>query len=233
MLARCTRCGNPAQVRIAADGQPQDFDTAFSPPRLLEWFAYARGAMAAGIPGVAMGACASCGAPLAVSSRDPVSLPCPHCSEPVTGTTGSVLVDQWTEPWTRVAGGALDVEYRLVLLEDARGVAAGCPACAAPTPANEPSSRCATCGATTWVPRGEGRVQLAVRVDGTRNGQPYRALVPIVMGEALLRGDAVRGVGARSGSSLLGFTGIGCASALAVATLVVVGVWIAIHFSHC
>ena len=189
--------------------------------------------MAAGTPGVVLGACPGCGAPLAVSSRDPVSLPCPHCAEPVVGTTAGVLVDQWTEPWTRVTGGLLDVEYRLVLLEDARGLSAGCPACAAPTPATDPSSRCATCGATAWVQRGDGRSQLGVRVDGTRDGRPYKALVPIVMGEALLRADAARGTSARSGSSLLGATGVGCASALAVSILVAVALSVAIHFAHC
>jgi len=233
MQTRCTRCGAGAQVRVAADGQPQDFDTAFGPVRLLDWFAYARAAMAAGTPGVVLGACATCGSPLAISSRDPVSLPCPHCSEPVTGTSGEVLVDQWTEPWAKVSGGTLDLEYRLVVLEDARGVAAGCPACAAPTPAGDPSCRCATCGATTWVPRGAGRIQLAVRIDGTRDDKPYRALVPIVMGEALLRADAKRGTSARSGSSLLGVTGVGCATALAVVVLTVLAIWIAVHFSHC
>jgi hypothetical protein len=231
--AQCGRCGQPAQVKVAADGQPQDFDPAFSPIRLLEWLAYARAAMVAGTPGVVLGACSACRAPLAVSSRDPVSLPCPHCGEPVVGTTASVLVDQWTEPWARVTGGLLDVEYRLALLDDAQGISAGCPACAAPTRAKDPSSRCAACGATAWVPRGEGRLQLGVRIDGTREGRPYRALVPIVMGEALLRGDEARGTSARSGSSLLGVTGVGCASALAVSILAALALVMVIYFSHC
>jgi hypothetical protein len=132
MQTRCARCGAGAEVRVAADGQPQDFDTAFGPVRLAEWLAHARAAMAAGTLGVVLGACSSCGAPLALSSRDRISLPCPHCTEPVAGTTSEVLVDQWTEPWARVTGGDMDLEYRLVLLEAARGVSAGCPACAAP-----------------------------------------------------------------------------------------------------
>ena len=55
----------------------------------------------------------------------------------------------------------------------------------------------------------------------------------IVQGEALLRADAVKGTAGRSGSSLLGATGLGCASAIAVVVLLVLGVWIAAHFAHC
>jgi hypothetical protein len=230
--ARCSRCGLAARVRVTADGQPADFDPALSPARLLEWLAYARLAMASGTPGIALGACAGCHAPLAISSRETVTLPCPHCGEAAGGTSAEVLVDQWTEPWTHLTGGTLDVEYRLALLEDARGVSAGCPACATPTPATDPSSRCPSCGAVTWVQRGDGRVQLAARITGTRAGRPFNALVPIVSAEGMLRADATRSTGARSGSSLLGVTGVGCASAIALAILLAIAIGIAAHFAR-
>ena len=70
-----------------------------------------------GIPGIALGGCGACGSPLVVSSREPVSLPCPHCGEAVQGTTAECLVDQWTEPWARVEGGGIELEYRLAILE--------------------------------------------------------------------------------------------------------------------
>jgi hypothetical protein len=182
----CARCGLGNQVPIASDGQPAGFETSFGPAQLLEWLVYARSAMASGAMGVVLGACTACRAPLALSSGQPVSLPCPHCGEPVEGTAASVIVDQWTEPWAHVAGGNVDVEYRLVMLEDTRGVSAGCAACGNPTPPADPSNRCATCGAFSWLsPRteGGGRIQLGVRVDGMRGGVPFKAIVPIVTGE--------------------------------------------------
>ena len=110
---------------------------------------------------------------------------------------------------------------------------AGCAACGAPTPPNNPSGACERCGAAAWIHREAGRVQLGVRIDGMRDMRPFRVLVSIVQGESLLRTDAARGIAGRSGTSLLGATGIGCASAIAVLTLLVLGVWIAVHFAHC
>jgi hypothetical protein len=230
---RCGRCGASTQVRMSADGQPADLDTTFAEMRLLGWLGAARYAMASGHPGVAVGCCGACSSPLVVSSRQPVSLPCPHCGEAVQGPAGEVLVDQWTEPWTRVEGGGLSLEYRLVALQDQAGVSAGCSVCGATTPADDPSSVCAQCGSVTWVARGEGRMQLGVRVDGVRGDKPFKTLLPISQGEAMLRADAVRGTSGRSGSSLLGATGVGCAAAVAVVLLVVLGIWMAVHFAHC
>jgi hypothetical protein len=220
-------------VQVAADGQPAGFDPTFSPARLLEWLGHARGALASGALGVALGSCDGCGSPLLLSSRQEMTLPCPHCAEPVKGPAARVLVDQWTEPWTRVEGGGVDVEYRLVVLEGARGTSVGCAACSAPTPAGDPAMRCAACGAVAWIEREGGRVQLGVRVDGTRDGKPYKAVVPIVQGESMLSAEARRGAGARSNSSLLGVTGVGCASIVAAFVLLTVAISMLVHFSHC
>jgi hypothetical protein len=233
VAVRCGRCGREKTVQVAADGQPAGFDPTFSSARLLEWLAYARGAMASGALGVALGACDGCGSPLLLSSRQEMTLPCPHCAEPVKGPAARVLVDQWTEPWTRVEGGGVDVEYRLVVLEGARGTSIGCAACGAPTPAPDAAMRCAACGAVTWVEREGGRVQLGVRVDGTRDGKPYKAVVPVVQGESMLSAEARRGAGARSSSSLLGITGVGCASLVAAFVFLVVAIAMLVHFSHC
>jgi hypothetical protein len=238
---RCSRCGLATAVHVAADGQPADFDPAFAPTRLLAWLASARLAMASGSPGIALGACSACGTPLAVSSRDPVSLPCPHCGDVVQGPGAERLVDQWTEPWTKVEGGGLDLEYRLAVVEAKTGLSAGCAVCGGPTPATDlqprdyrdASPRCARCGSVTWVERSGELMQLGVRVDGLRDKRPFKVLVSIVQGEALLRADAMRGTTGRSGSSLLGATGLGCATAIAVVVLLVLGVWIAAHFAHC
>jgi hypothetical protein len=222
-----------AEVRVAADGQPTDFDPSFTPTRLMGWLASARVAMASGTPGIAVGACAGCGSPLVVSSREPVSLPCPHCGEPVQGSGADCLVDQWTEPWTKVEGGGLELEYRLVLVEDRSGLSAGCAVCGGPTPPGDPSMVCARCGSVAWVERGNARVQLGVRIDGMRDERPFKSMVPIVQGESLLRADAVRGTTGRSGSSLLGATGLGCATAIAALVLLALGIGIAAHFAHC
>jgi len=230
---RCGRCGASTQVRISGDGQPVDLDTTFSEMRLVGWLGAARFAMASGHLGVAVGCCGACGSPLVVSSQQPVSLPCPHCGEATQGAAAEVLLDQWTEPWTRVEGGGMNLEYRLVALPDQAGVSAGCAVCGAATPATDPSSVCAQCGSATWVARGEGRLQLAVRVDGTRADKPFKMLLPIAQGEAMLRADAVRGTSGRSGSSLLGATGVGCAAAVAAIVLLVLGIWMTVHFSHC
>jgi hypothetical protein len=168
-----------------------------------------------------------------LSAREPVSLPCPHCGEPAAGPAAAVLVDQWTEPWARLEGGGLQLEYRLVALEDTTGLSAGCAACGAPTPAGDPAMRCAHCGAVTWVARETGRVQLGVRVDGVRDGRPFKMVAPIAQGEGMLRADAARATQGRSGSSLLGATGIGCAAVIALAIALVLGIGIAVHFAHC
>lgn len=233
LSVQCARCGLRKMVQVGADGQPAGFDPMVRAARLLEWLAYARAAMGAGTLGVALGACDGCGAPLLLSSRQEITLPCPHCAEPVKGPAARVLVDQWTEPWTRVEGGGVDVEYRLVVLEGARGTSVGCAACGAPTPAGDPAMKCAACGAVTWVEREGGRVQLGVRVDGMREGKPYKAVVPIVQGESMLSADARRGAGARSSSSLLGITGVGCASMVAALVLLVIAIAMAAHFVHC
>jgi hypothetical protein len=230
---RCARCGRDATLQVAADGQPAAFDPAFSAARLLEWLAYARAAMASGSLGVALGACGGCGSPLLLSSSQEMSLPCPHCAEPVKGPAARVLVDQWTEPWARVEGGGVEVEYRLVVLEGARGASVGCAACGAPTPVADPAMRCAACGAVTWVEREGGRVQLGVRVDGMRDGKPYKAVVPIVQGEGMLAAEARRGAGARSSSSLLDITGVGCASLVAAFVLLGIAIAAAVHFARC
>lgn len=232
LTVACTRCGLSAPVSVTADGQPAGLDPSFTPSALLDWFACARAAMASGTPGIAVGACPSCRAPLCLSSRQEVSLPCPHCAEPVRGTTADVLADQWLEPFAHVSGGIVDLEYRLVMLEDGRGHAAGCGACGAPSTPNAPD-RCQACGAVAWVRRGPHRVQLAVRVDGTRDAKPFKALVPIVTGEGMLRADASRSQDARSGSSFLGVTGVGCASAVALLVFLSVIVGITVHFAHC
>lgn len=238
LAVRCARCGREAAVQIAADGQPAAFDPAFGAARLLEWLAYARSAVASGALGVAVGACGGCNAPLLVSSRQETALPCPHCGEPVRGPAARVLVNQWTEPWARIEGGGVDVEYRLVMLEAARGTSAGCAACGAPTPASDPSTRCGACGAATWAEQPEispeaSRVQLGVRVDGVRDGKPFKAVVPIVQGEAMLAADARSGAGARSSRSLLGVTGVGCASVVAAFVLLGAAIAMAVHFAHC
>src|SRR5580692_3004147 len=201
----CARCGVVAKVRVGADGQPAEVDPAFTETRLLGWLGAARYAMASGHLGVALGCCAACGSPLVVSSRQPVSLPCPHCGEVIQGGAAEVIVDQWTEPWARVQGGGMDLEYRLVALPDDAGISAGC----------------AVCGAVTWVPRGTGRLQLGVRVDGVRADKPFKSLLPIAHGEGMLRGDALRGTSGRSGSSLASATGVGCAVAVAAIVIVV------------
>lgn len=230
---RCMRCGASTNVSVTADGQPVGLDSTFAELRLLGWLGAARFAMASGQLGVAVGCCGACGSPLVVSPHQPVSLPCPHCAEAVAGVAGDVLLDQWTEPWTRVEGGGMSLEYRLVSLADHLGVSAGCAVCGAPTPATDPSSVCPQCGSTTWIARGQGRMQLAVRVDGARGDKPFNMLLPIAQGEAMLRADAARGTSGRSGSSLLGATGVGCAAAFAALVLLTLGIWMAVHFSHC
>ena len=221
---RCGACGSDAPALFAADGQPAAFETMFEPAALVRWFGAARHAMASGRLGVALGACAKCHAPLVVSSREAVRLPCPHCQTPLQGEAATVLVDQWPEPWCRVEGGGLALEYRLATVDDTTGVTAGCAACGLATPANEPGTHCRRCNAVTWVLRGTGRrAQLGVRVDGTRAGHPFKALVPICHGEQMLQRDAVTSASAESGRSLMGITGVGCAigTALVIVPIVI------------
>jgi hypothetical protein len=226
---RCAACGFEGPLPFAADGQPAQFDAAFTPNRLAQWFAAARVAMARGAPGIAVGHCARCQAPLVVSSKTPVRLPCPHCQVPVEGLATDVLVDQWCEPWARASGEGVDLEYRLALVEDGAGQVAGCAHCGLPSPPGEPGNQCKRCRSVVWVtrgpdpdvPPGQGwRVQLGVRVNGTRFGRPFAALVPIVQGEHMLRVDAAIGSSSESGKSLLGLTGIGCAIAVTVTMIV-------------
>jgi DNA-directed RNA polymerase subunit RPC12/RpoP len=220
---------------MAADGQPTDFDAAFGASALLAWFRAARMAMAGGTLGVAIGACGRCRAPLALRADERVALACPHCAHPCGGDAVDVLVDQWPEPWAQVEGGGMSLEYRLSLTGDREGTPAGCAACGLPTPAGDQASRCPRCGATTWIsrpsPDGARRVQLGVRIDGTRAGRPVHALVPVTAGEAALHRDATLGTSAEAGRSMLGLTGLGCAIALGVLLLVVIGGAMAITFA--
>src|ERR1700722_13262713 len=113
---RCAYCGFGWNIDVAADGQPTGFETLFLMPRLLAWFAAARDRMARGALGVCVGGCNRCRGPLLLAPRDVVNLPCPHCQTPVTGEAADVLVDQWTEPWTKIEGANLSLEYRLAPL---------------------------------------------------------------------------------------------------------------------
>ncbi len=222
---RCGRCGLTSQVAVAADGAPAAFDVAFTPNKLVAWFAAARVALGQGAPGIAVGACSACAAPLSIADDAPVTLPCPHCAEPVSGRAVDVLVDQWPEPWTKVEGGGLELEYRLGLFDDKTGIAAGCATCGSPTPPNDPAVRCIRCGAATWVVRpGGARVQLGARVNGTRGTRPYNAVVPIGQAEAMLRQDATLGSSDRSGGAALGITGVGCAILIALLVVAILGI---------
>jgi Zn finger protein HypA/HybF involved in hydrogenase expression len=178
--------------------------------------------MASGMPGIAVGACSKCEAPLVISSKTPVTLPCPHCKKPVEGPAEQVLADQWIEPWCKVEGGNIDLEYRLAWVDDEVGITLGCPGCGSPVHPADPAMRCARCNATTWVQRSGKRMMLAMRVDGTRHARPAKATLSLAQGEAALRSDQMLGASADSGTSLLGVTGIGCAIAFALTVLVIV-----------
>lgn len=226
---RCAACGFDGPLPFTADGQPANFDASFAPAKLTQWFNAARVAMARGAPGIAVGHCARCHAPLVVSSKTPVRLPCPHCQHPVEGVAHDVLVDQWCEPFSHVVGEGVDLEYRLALVEDNGAATAGCAHCGLPTAPNDPGLQCKRCRSATWVtrggdptvPAGQGwRMQLGVRVNGTRAGRPFNVLVPIVQGDQMLRTDAAIGSSSESGKSLLGITGIGCAIAVSLTILV-------------
>lgn len=221
-------------VTISADGQPALFDVAFTPARLLQWVRSARTAMTRGAPGVAIGACQRCSAPLVLSSRAELSLPCPHCREPVHGTAAQLLVDQWPEPWARVEGAGMSLEYRVACIDDDTEPTAGCAGCGAPTPRQDPSNACRRCGACIWVPReadldGDGkpekkRMQLGLRVDGTRGEMPANAVVSLAQGEAMLRQDSALAASDASGKSFGSMVGIGCAVAAGLTILgIIVG----------
>ena len=208
---------------FGADGQPAAFETMLTAAELLRWFGAARHAMVTGRLGVALGACAKCKAPLLVSSRQQMRLPCPHCQTPACGEAAAILVDQWPEPWCKVEGGGLSLEYRLASVDDSTGVTAGCAACGLATPANEPGTRCRRCNAVTWAERDGRRVQLGVRASGTRTDHPFNALLPICQGEQMLMRDAAVGASAESGKSIMGITGVGCAigTALVIVPIVI------------
>jgi len=236
ITAPCVACGLSNVIVVSADGQPAQFDVAFTPMRLLQWVRAARGAMSRGTPGVAIGACVRCSSPVVLSSRTELSLPCPHCNEPVRGTAASLLVDQWPEPWSRVEGGESSLEYRVAVIDDRADPTAGCASCGAPSPAQDPSDRCRRCGACIWVTReadldGDGtpekrRIQLGVRVDGTRQGRPADALVSLAQGEAMLRSDSMLANNAASGKSTEAIFGVGCAVLIAVVILIVAISWV-------
>jgi hypothetical protein len=234
----CASCGRQTSLVFAADGQPVDFDAAFPPHRLLAWMGAARRAMASGMPGVAVGSCKACGMPLVISSKQPVTLPCPHCQNMLKGPAEKLLVDQWPEPWSKIETGGLSLEYRLAWVDDATAITAGCAGCGAPTAADDPSMQCARCRSVTWVEREsdeEGgpkrRAQLGVRVNGMRQDRPYNVILSIPQGEATLRSDNVMGSSASSSSSLIGVTGIGCAIAVAGSVLFTLIIFIIVHFS--
>jgi len=237
----CAACGRQTSLVFAADGQPVDFDAAFPPHRLLSWMAAARRAMASGTPGIAVGCCAGCNMPLVISSKQPVTLPCPHCKQAVQGPAEKVLVDQWPEPWSKIEAGGISLEYRLTWVDDSTAITAGCSGCGAPSAADDPANQCPRCRSVTWVERDvedeqtnaitKRRMQLGVRVNGMRQDRPYNVIISIPQGEATLRSDNAMSSSASSSSSLLGVTGIGCAVAVALMVLFVIGIAILVHFS--
>jgi len=234
----CSSCGKQSSLVFAADGQPVDFDAAFPAHRLMLWMQAGRRAMASGMPGVAVGSCSGCSMPLVISSKQPVSLPCPHCKNEVKGPAEKLLVDQWPEPWAKVETGGLSLEYRLAWVDDSTAITAGCAGCGAPTAADDPAMQCPRCRSITWVEREieddgkvvKKRMQLGVRINGNRQTRPYNVIVSIPQGEATLRSDSVAGSSASSSSSLLGVTGIGCAIAVALFMLMSIGIAILVHF---
>ncbi len=236
----CASCGKQTTLVFAADGQPVDFDAHFPPNRLMTWLSAARRAMASGMPGVAVGCCSGCTLPLVISSKQEVTLPCPHCQKAVQGPAEKVLSDQWPEPWSQIETGGLSLEYRLTWVDDSTAITAGCPGCGAPTSVDDPSNQCPRCRSVTWVEREiedddhqikKTRNQLGVRINGNRQNHPYNVIVSIPQGEATLRSDNVTSSSASSSSSLLGVTGIGCAVAIALFSLMIIGIVILAHFS--
>ena len=219
----CASCGRQTSLVFAADGQPVDFDAAFAPHRLLTWMAAARRAMASGMPGVAVGSCAGCSMPLVISSKQPVTLPCPHCKNVVQGPAEKLLVDQWPEPWARRSRPAVSPSSTA-----SRGSMTRPPSRPdAPGAGRQPRRTMPRCDARAAArSRGssaraddEGgskrRMQLGVRVNGMRQNRPYNVILSLPQGEATLRSDNMMGSSASSSSSLIGVTGIGCAIAVA------------------
>lgn len=203
------------------------------------WMQAARRAMASGMPGVAVGCCSGCSMPLVISSKQPVTLPCPHCKNVVQGPAEKLLVDQWPEPWSEIETGGLSLEYRLAWVDDSTAITAGCPGCGAPTAADDPSMQCPRCRSVTWVDREiedddqkitKRRMQLGVRVNGNRQNRPYNVILSIPQGEATLRSDNVMSSSASSSSSLFGVFGIGCAVALALTVFMGIGIALLVHF---
>jgi len=226
----CASCSKQTTLVFAADGQPVDFDAHFAINKLMIWFSAGRRAMASGMPGVAVGCCSGCSLPLVISSKQEVTLPCPHCQKAVQGPAEKVLVDQWPEPWAQVDTGGISLEYRLTWVDDTTAITAGCPGCGAPTAADDPSNQCPRCRSVTWVQKENHRMQLGVRINGVRQNHPYNVIVSIPQGEATLRSDSVTSSSASSSSSLLGVTGIGCAVAMALFSLMVIAITILVHF---
>jgi hypothetical protein len=227
----CAACRKETTLVFAADGQPVDFDAHFPAHRLMLWLSAARRAMASGMPGVAVGCCSGCSMPLVISSKQEVTLPCPHCQKPVQGPAETLLVDQWPEPWTQIETGGLSLEYRLAWVDDSTAITAGCPCCGAPTAADDPSTQCPRCRSVTWVQKKDVRMQLGVRINGMRHTNPYNVIVSIPQGEATLRSDNVMSSSASSSSSILGVGGVGCAIAIALFSLMIIGIVILAYFS--
>ena len=212
---RCASCGTANSLAIASDGQPTSFDANFTPRRLLNWFASIRGALRRGEPGICLGGCQRCMQPIVVAPNTPVLLACPHCKDVVEGTAEKLLVDQWCEPWVRVEGNDVSLDFRLAMVEarEAESCLEVCTVCAARVATG---SRCATCQAPHSITRNGSPLRCIVRVDGTRHAQSIRALIPISAGELWLRRDASSmGRGAFSRPILTVFA-IGCGGFIAL-----------------
>jgi hypothetical protein len=101
------------------------------------------------------------------------------------------------------------------------------------TPVEDPATRCRRCNAVTWLVRADGRrVQIGVRINGTRGDRPFKVVVPIAQGEAMLRSDAAIGTSDQSGKTVLGFTGVGCALAVAAFLVFWFAIFLAIYLSR-
>ena len=210
---------------MAADGQSPDFDAGFEPPTLLSWFVAARAAMMAGRTGIAVGACSRCTAPLTVSRRLRVQIPCPHCATLRDGPAGEILFDQWTEPWTAAAKtDQFQIEYRLKWQDAEEG--GGCPGCGLIV---SPGARnCGRCGSNLWISEeGLPKRQLAVLMEGTRNGQPVRTVMSLPAGIRALQADATLGAAASTKGVVSRTLLLGCGGLLA---LTVLGVGLIIVF---
>ena len=65
-------------------------------------------------------------------------------------------------------------------------------------------------------------------MNGTRGARPFNAIVPIVQAEHMLSSDAALGTSDRSGKTIIGLTGVGCAIAASLFVVMVLGIVIAI-----